>query len=239
MFLNPALSAALDRIAERAGDVRRAFTPGASPMKDDVATGATSSEFTLDPLSVAGPDDAYFVVDDANSGYRYTRNGSFGIADGRLVSANGAGISGWSPAGTLGALRADPVDVALGRMRSPRIEPDGSFVYDRPSIDPRTGTRDVQRILVGRIALARFPAGTRVAPGDGQTVSAPPGTIAHTGAAGDGTFASLQPHRIVRSGVNLDESLLRLKEAYLAFDALRAAHEAKGHADKTTEDLVK
>jgi hypothetical protein len=31
MFLNPAMSAALDRIAERAADVRRAFTPGALP----------------------------------------------------------------------------------------------------------------------------------------------------------------------------------------------------------------
>jgi hypothetical protein len=38
MFLNAGLSAALDRVAERAADVRRAFTPGALPVRGDVAT---------------------------------------------------------------------------------------------------------------------------------------------------------------------------------------------------------
>lgn len=59
MFLNPALSSALDRIAERATDVRRAFIPGSTPQNDDVATDRPASEPTLDPLSVAAPSDAY------------------------------------------------------------------------------------------------------------------------------------------------------------------------------------
>jgi hypothetical protein len=45
-------------------------------------------------------------------------------------------------------------------------------------------------------------------------------------------------HR-TRSGVELDESLIRLKEAYLTFDALQAAETAKGHLGKTTMDLLK
>ena len=39
MFLSTSLSAALDRIAERAADVRRAYTPAAVPQEDDVASG--------------------------------------------------------------------------------------------------------------------------------------------------------------------------------------------------------
>ena len=42
-----------------------------------------------------------------------------------------------------------------------------------------------------------------------------------------------------RSRVDIDESLMRLKEAYLAFDALQAAEAAKGHLGKTAMDLLK
>ena len=77
---------ALDRIAERAADVRRAYTPGSVPQYDDVATPAPSSTFTLDPLAVAAPNDTYFVA--GEQGRRvYTRDGSFSLRAGVLVDA--------------------------------------------------------------------------------------------------------------------------------------------------------
>lgn len=42
-----------------------------------------------------------------------------------------------------------------------------------------------------------------------------------------------------RSRINVDESLARLKDAYLAFDALQAAEAAKAHVGKTAMDLLK
>ncbi len=42
-----------------------------------------------------------------------------------------------------------------------------------------------------------------------------------------------------RSRVDVDESLIRLKEAYLAFDALQAAEAARAHLGKTAMDLLK
>lgn len=55
----------------------------------------------------------------------------------------------------------------------------------------------------------------------------------------DGTFAPLLPMHRERSRVDVNESLIRLKDAYLAFDALRAAETAKAHVGKTTMDLLK
>jgi flagellar basal body rod protein FlgG len=237
VFLNPTIGAALDRIAERAADVRRAFLPGAVPAHDDVAA-APSSEFTLDPLSVAPPDGAYFITSDSRGRPAYTRDGSFALRDGRLVDAAGAPVCGLR-GGTLVELRADPVDVALGRVNDPRIEPDGSFVYQRSTLDPRSGTRESQRVLVGRLALARFPAASRLESSDGDRLSAPPGVPAQTGLAGDGNFARLAPMQRERSRVNLDESLVRLDDAYITFDALQAAEAAKGHLGKTAMDLLK
>jgi hypothetical protein len=42
-----------------------------------------------------------------------------------------------------------------------------------------------------------------------------------------------------RSRIDVNESLVRLKDAYLAFDALQAAEAAKAHVGKTTLDLLK
>ena len=42
-----------------------------------------------------------------------------------------------------------------------------------------------------------------------------------------------------RSRVDVDESLARLKDAYLAFEALQAAEAAKGRLGKTAMDLLK
>lgn len=240
MFLNPTLSAALDRVAERAADVSRAFTPGAVPQRDDVATAAPSSRFTLDPLSVAAPDGAYFIVADSRGRAAYTRDGSFALRDGRLVASDGAPVLGIQAPGAAPAeLRVDPIDAALGRIGQPHIEPDGSFVYRRNAIDPRTGAQNAQRVIVGRVALARFAAGTRLDQGDPNRFLARSGEAPRIGLAGDGSFPQLVPMQRERSRVDLDESLARLDEAYLAFDALAAAEAAKGHLGKTAMNLLK
>ena len=240
MFLNPTMSAALDRIAERADDVRRAFTPGARPEHNDVATSVASSEFTLDALSVGVSDGEYFVTRDARGQTAYTQNGSFALASGMLTNGEGCAVLGVRGAGSaLRELRVDPVDLALGRAAAPRIEPDGTFAYTRQIVNPRTGDREMQRVIVGRIAVARFPAGTKLESSDGIQLRAPNGTSAQTGVPNDGTFAPVTPMRRQRSRVDLDESLARLKDAYVAFDALAALETAKGHLGKTAVDLVK
>ncbi|MBV8149759.1 MAG: hypothetical protein JO092_11745 [Candidatus Eremiobacteraeota bacterium] len=240
MFLNPALSSALDRIAERANDVRRAFIPGALPNNDDVATGRSSSQPTLDPLSIAAPDEAFFVTKDAKGETAYTRDGSFHLSEGVLVGADERPILGFStPGSALGELRIDPVDAALDRVHELRIEPDGSLCYDRVALDPRTARRALQRVTAGRIALARFPLATKLESVDGQTFAAPPAVLPHTGVAGKTGFAPLRPMRRERAGIDLDKSLARLKAAYVAFDALAAAETADGHLKKTALDLVK
>lgn len=240
MFLNSTMSTALDRIAERAADVKRAFTPGAVPQHDDVATPGPASRFTLDPLSVAAPDGAYFIVIDSHGHTAYTRDGSFTLQSGRLVAADGAPVYGIrAPDETLVELRVDPVDAALGRVNQPHIQPNGTFVYERNTIEPRTGERNTQRVTVGRIALARFAAGTRLDRTDPDRFLAPLGEPPSVGLAGDGSFALLAPMQRERSRVNLDEGLARLDDAYLAFDALSAAEAAKGHLGKTAIDLLK
>ena len=161
MFVNAGLSAALDRISERAADVRRAFTPGALPAHGDVATGASRQRFTLDPMSVSAPDGAYFIVAGQRDTRTFTRNGSFRFADGHLVTEHGDPVLGRrSPGGPLEKLAIDPVDAALGRVGATRVESDGSVTYVRMPFDPRTGQRSGASVPIGRVALARFPAST-------------------------------------------------------------------------------
>jgi flagellar basal body rod protein FlgG len=239
MHVNPVVDAALDSIAQRAQDVRRAFTPGAAPRNDDVAKPQSASQFALDPLSVAPPGEAYFVVG-GDGGPAYTRDGALRVQDGILADAAGCPVLGKDEASDpLRPLQIDPVDVALGRAGDPHVEADGSFVYMRAVVDPRSGAHEVQRVVVGRLALARFPAGTRLGGEDAVHVAAPGGVVPHVGLPGNGSFAPLQPMRRERSRVDLDESLIRLKEAYLAFDALQAAETAKGRLGKTAMDLLK
>ncbi len=240
MFLNSAMSAALDRIAERAADARRAFTPGALPGHDDVATDVPMSDFTLDPLSVSAPAGAYFITRDERGEVAYTRDGTFTLSAGRLVDQRGRSVCGLHAGSEVPVeLRADPIDTALGRVMSAHIEPDGSLVYRRKTIDPRTASGYSQRIVVGRLALARFPAGTKLENSDGIDVTPPHGIIPHVGLPKDGSFEAVAPMQRDRSRIDIDLSLIRLKEAYLAFDALRAAETAKAHLGKTALDLVK
>jgi flagellar basal body rod protein FlgG len=240
MFLNPALGVALDRITERAADVRRAFVPGAIPKYDDVASTSRAPEFTLDPLSVALPSDVYVACRNDAGSVVYTRNSSFTVAGGRLCTETGIPVLGiYGNEHSLDELHVDAVDAALGRTSDLRIEADGALRYARSVVDPRTGSREQQQITVGRIAVARFPAATSLPTVDGTIFSAPDGVAPHIGAPGDNGLPQVTPMRRQPSGALLDESLARLKAAYVAFDALAAAETAKGRFGKTATDLVK
>ncbi|HUA10043.1 MAG TPA: hypothetical protein VMA98_12325 [Candidatus Acidoferrales bacterium] len=240
MTINAAMQDALDRIAARAQDVQHAFTPGALPQFGDVATGAPGSRASFDPLSVAAPPQAYFLTTDERGRTVFTRDGCFALDRGTLIGENGRAILGFTTSnGATEPLRVDSVDDALGRVSNLHIEGDGTLAYDRLSVDPRSGVRERERVVVGRIALARFPAATKLGAVDANHATAPPGVVPHIGRAGDGNFANLAPMRREESRIDFDRSLDRLEEAYLAFDALQAAHKARGAAGKAAMDLVK
>lgn len=240
MMVNAATQDALDRIAQRAQDVQRAFMPGAVPQFGDVATDRATSHASLDPLSVAPPADAYFVTTDERGRTVYTRDGGFAITDGTLVGANGQPILGFtSPGGATSELHVDAVDEALGRINDLRIEPSGALAYDRTTIDPRSGARERERVVIGQVALARFPAATKLGASDANHFVAPPGTVPHVGRAGDGNFGGVAPMQREESRIDFDRSLDRLQEPYVAFDALAAAHKAQGGIGKMAMDLLK
>lgn len=237
MHVSPMMLAALERVEQRAVDVKRAFTSGAEALFDDVGREGGSLP-TLDPLSTAPPDGAYFIERDDDSGFYYTRDGSFTLNNGVLCAEDGRPVLGRSHSGTLSELKMDAVDAALGQTHRPRIDPDGTFEYVRTVVNPRNGQREDQRVVVGRVALARFAAGTKLENRE-AAASAPPGVPPHIGLPGDGNFALVQTLRRERSRIDVDESLTRLKNAYVDFDALQAAYQAQQGSAKAAMDLVK
>jgi flagellar hook protein FlgE len=239
MLISNAATRALDEITARERDLLEAYTPGAIPERSDVAKPAASAP-ALDPLSVAPPADSYFVTGDAGGRLLFTRDGSFAIRDGELVDAQGRAMLGYARDGAaLAPLRAEPVDVTLGFVRTAQIEADGSVTYERATIDPRTGRREMQRASIGRVALARFAPGTKLQAVDAQHLAAPAAIVPHLGRAGDGNFGAVTPFARENSGIDIDAGLERLQEAYLALDAIRAAGAAQGSVEKTTLDLLK
>ena len=230
---------ALGDIEARERDVLQAYSPGALPERPGVARDAPAS-FTIDPLSVAAPADAYFVTRAEDGRELFTRDGSFAIRDGALVDDSGRPVLGYAgERATLHPLRADAVDVALGFAGGAQIDADGVLAYERATVDPRTGQRQVQRTTIGRIALARFPAGTKLQAVDAQHGSAPAGVLPHIGRAADGNFGVITPFARAASGIDIDLGLQRLADAYLALDAIRAASKAQAGAEKTAMDLLK
>lgn len=239
MLISTATARALDDIAIRERDVMHAFTPGAVPERSDVArTGG--AQFSLDPLSVAAPEGAYFVCTDERGRQCYTRDGGFAFRGGALVDRDGRAILGYREAGApLGPLSADPVDAALGLTGDVRVEADGSVTYRRATIDPRSGRREMQVTTLGRVALARFAAATKLQAVDATRMVAPAGIAPHLGLPGDGNFGELHAFARERSGIDIDRGLKRLQESYLALDALHGAQLARDRVRKTAMDLLK
>jgi flagellar basal body rod protein FlgG len=231
---------ALQRIADRASDVLAAYQPGAFPMHADVARTRAPLP-SSDPLSVAAPPDAWFVVSGTNGARTFTRAGNFHMGDdGTLRTAAGDAVLGY-PAGatTPVPLRVAEPDRILGRSSDMRIGPDGTASYARVSIDPRTRERTLEPVALGRIALARFPAGSAPQRVDATHCSGVPGVVPHVGMPADATFAPLAIAARDAGSVDLDTSLQKLTEAYVAFSALQSVHKAQGAGDKVVMDLLK
>ncbi len=238
-MVSSAAARALTEIESRASDVMRAFTPGALPAHTDSVTEA-QTQTTSNPLTIAAPKNAYFVVTDELGRHMYTRDGEFQIQNGAVVDRYHQPLLGFAKEGArLGALRIDSVDAALHRAKDVRIEVDGSVTYMRALIDPRTGEARNTRFNLGRLALARFPVGSELLQHDATRGLAPSGVAPHIGLPGDGNFEHVRTHVREGSRVNFADSIEKLREAYLAFDALRSAEAVQGKLEKTTLDLVK
>jgi hypothetical protein len=233
---------ALERIASRARDLRDAYRPGAVPQHADVRSAGALARST-DPLSVAAPPGTWFVTRGPDGVRAFGRDGGLTLADGVLGTREGAEVLGYPGGDARGAvpvpLRLPPTDRALGRAGDARVERDGTVAYTRAAIDPRTGARGAERVVLGRIALARFPAGSAPQRLDATRFAAPAGVVPHLGTPGDGTFPTLATHARDTGALDLDAGLARLNEAYLAFEAIAAAQKADLGAAKTALDLVK
>ena len=192
---------AYDRVLSRAQDLRDAFRAGSVPLNDDVRT-VPQVTASSDPLSVVPPPGAWFVTRGADGARAFERDGALSLESGVLRTRDGAEVLGYPGGDARGALpvplRIPDTDRALGRGGDARVEGDGTVAYTRAAIDPRTGVRGVERVVLGRVALARFPAGTQPARLDGARVAAPPGVVPHLGTPADGTFPrarDVQPRR--------------------------------------------
>lgn len=237
MHVDPAIAAMVGRVAQREEDALHAYTPGAEPSFEDSARTQRSYP-VLDGLSVAPPDSAYFLERGDDGSVRYTRDGSFTVRNGMLWAADGRAVLGLTRNGTLREISVDPVDLALNRARDARIEANGTLAYEREVIDPRNGARELQRVIAGRIALARFAAGTSLQR-EGSALSAPSGVAPHLGTPDDGNFAPLATMQRESSGIDIDRSVDRLRVAYRELDAVQSLYRAKDLAAKTAMDLIR
>lgn len=239
-MIDPAVSAGLGRIAARERDVMHAYDPGFVPERGDVVRrGVVVPNF--DPLGVAVPDGAFVVTPGPSGALSYSRDGAFALGGGELRASDGMPVLGFAAGDRtkLAALRVDPYDAAQGRVSGARIEPDGTFAYTRTTVDPRTGERRTETVAVGRVALARFPAGTQPVRIDARHVAPPAGIRASVGAPGDPGFAALATGARDLGRVDIVAGLEKMREAYESFEALRAANHARGGVEKTAMDLVK
>jgi hypothetical protein len=241
--IDPATYDALSRIANRANDALHGYESGFEPVERDAArpTGAPTVPDS-GPLAVAAPPGAYFVAQGAAGERLYTRDGGFRFEGGVLRTRDGTALLGHPSGGRAGVtspLRADAVDLALGRLSAARIDGDGSLSCALSVVEPRTGARRVDRVVLGRVALARFPAGTAPPRVDATHVRAPAGVLPHVGLPGDGNFGTLATHARDLGGLDPEAGIARLQEAYVSFEALQAAHRAHGDVEKTAMDLLK
>ena len=236
-MIDPATSEAFARIERRAEEVRQAFEPGFVPADSDVRPRSGPRQMPdASPLAVAPPEGSFFILQTPRV-RRYSRDGGFTFEKGTLRARDGAAVLGFTSMqpGRLVPLRASAVDVALGRVDDPKIDPDGTVSCTLSSVDATSGVRIVRRVALGRIALARFPAGSEVPSGaSGSERVKPMIGMPRTGAMG-----GLRLHVRQLGDVDLESGLERLHEAYVALEALQAAHKAHHDTDKAATDLLK
>jgi flagellar basal body rod protein FlgG len=233
---------AYERVLSRAQDLRDAFRAGSTPLNADVRV-APQVVPASDPLSIVPPPGAWLITRGADGVRAYERDGSLSLDDGVLCTRDGAEVLGYPGGDARGAvpvpLRVPETDRALGRAASARVEDDGTVAYARAAIDPRTGTRTAERVVLGRLALARFPAGTQPQRLGATRVAAPAGVVPHLGAPADGTFPAVATSSRDAGSIDIAAGVARLDEAYRAFEALGAAVKSRASVQKTAVDLVK
>ncbi len=242
-MINPGPAQALSELAARTQEMLNAYVPGYEATYHDVRSATPAPpKPALDPMSVAAPEHAYFMGLDKAAKPFYSRDGSFAVVDGTVRFADGSAVLGF-PAAAPGAspqpLHVDPVDAALGRVSEAHVEADGTVAYTRTVIDPKTNKPSKERVAVGRVALARFPAGTELQRvGATQAVPAP-GIVATVGRATEGSFGALATQSRDLGAVDFEAGLVQLREAFLALDAMSAGTQADARAAKIAVDLIK
>jgi len=243
-MINSGPAQALAELASRAAEMLHAYEPGYETTDDQLRSATLArSEPALDAMSVAGPEHAYFAGVDPSGKTFFSRDGSFRV-DGTNVSwADGSAVLGYgngAPAGSpLQRLRIDPVDAALGRVGDPHVEADGSVVYTRTAVDPQTGKKNDERVVAGRIGLARFPAGSALVPISATRVTQPAGVAPNFGAPGTSGFGTLTPKSRDLGSVDFEAGLNQLREAFLALDAMSASDRVGDKDAHVAMDLIK
>jgi hypothetical protein len=136
-------------------------------------------------------------------------------------------------------LRVDPVDAALGRVNDAHVEADGTVAYSRTVIDPKTSKPSTERVAIGRVALARFPAGTELQRVTATHATPPAGVVPTVGKPSEGTFGALATQSRDLGSVDFEAGLVQLREALLALDAMSAGAQVEARESKTALDLIK
>ena len=237
-MMEPTILRLQEKIAQRSDEILHQRVPGFEPQNADVR-GIPRIEASKNPLNAVAPADARFVVLDREGRQAFTRDGNFSLRDGRLVIGKQQPVLGYAAGSPLlGELRIQRTDDVLGRVQHLHVERDGRVVYERNAIDPRTGKSRLERVFVGTIALARFPAGTEMQH-FGVLERPPLGIQAHLGRPQKSDFGSLKVGQEELGAIDLNRALARLHDAYQQLDAIAAAQRVARDTAKTAMDLVK
>lgn len=234
------IARAAEAVERRGEDLRLLYTGGAQPNYAD-ALREERTEPANDTLSVGLPADAFFVAGDADRP-RYTRDSALRVRDGVLTSGDGTPVLGFPTGDRSGVprpLRLEGNDALLGRAQDLRVESDGVFSYARTVIDPNTLQSQVERVVVGRVALARFPAATQLERFDPTHVRPAAHVVPLVGTPNDGNFGPLAPQQRAIGRMDPDAAISRLQDAYLALRALGALQRAENGMVRGALDLVK
>lgn len=243
-MINSGPAQALAELATRTQEMLHAYEPGYETQDDQIRSATLARpKPSNDPMSAAAPEGAYFVGHDASGRTFFSRDGSFGVDGGKIAWPDGSAVLGYPPGaahdGKPQRLSVDPIDVALGRTKDAHVEADGSVVYSRSVVDPKTAKTSVERVEVGRIALARFPAGTALTRIGTTRIGSPGGVVPFIASPGEGTFGSLATKSRDLGAVDFEAGLNQVREAFLALDAMSASARVDDKDAHVAMDLIK
>lgn len=246
----------LDNFGIAADDIHNSFTPGFTPVRTELR-GTSRSAPSLNPLSSVAPENTYFVGTDVHGRRFYSRNGDFHLVNGMLRTPNGSSVMGYaSGSSKLSPLKVNPTDLALGRVTNAQVGADGSLTYERSLRDARSGVKMTDKVVVGYLAIARFPAGTELehfnetdvngiganrdtTKYDGVHLSPPTGAEPTIGKPNSIGFGPLKTHSVDRGSLDQLAAMRRLSDVYLAYNTLKAIGGAKGKNEDKVIALLK